>query len=211
MTKPELIALSAQVLSTIFAAYQIIQIEGNRRTKIFISVFMLFACSFAAAYLLFYPDEELKVTYQQVEKLQDMLEKCVERPQQDVKIDTLKKFSSLTFVLPQSVTLSKWEEKTAILDNSIHVGRYYNDFFIGGKNIDQIRIGARTGDGDDLRIVKNPSSNRLEVSYWDKPYFELAYKGRYFSIEVRLNGTNPVYSVTEISSATMELKDVMSF
>lgn len=172
---------------------------------------MLFACTLAAAYLFFYPGEELKVTYQQVEKLQDMLEACVERPQQDVKIDTLEKSSSLTFILPKAITFSRWEEKNAILDNSIYVGRYYNDFFIGGKNIAQIRIGVRTGDGDDLKIVKNTSLNRLEVSYWDKPYFELAYRGRYFSIDVKLNGTNPVYSVAEISSVTMELKDVMRF
>ena len=113
--------------------------------------------------------------------------------------------STLHFNLPVSGRFATYTERTPILDSTLFVGRNYNDFVFGGKNIRLVKFAVRTVKGEDVRIRKNFSESMIEIDYWIAPYIEMDYKGKYYSISVQVDDFAPQYTIRRIDFVTMEL------
>lgn len=72
-------------------------------------------------------------------------------------------------------------ENVPIIDKGLYIQYYYNDFVIGGINVNTIRINARAKTGESMNLSK--SNNEIHMDITKEPYIEFEYKGCYFSIE----------------------------
>ena len=112
------------------------------------------------------------------------------------------------YILPTSKIIKNQTEKHPILDKTIYVGRYFNDFIVGGINIEHIKYSVRDKHGEKLKAIYGPGNNWLSITYWDEPFFEIEYNERYFSIEVKVDSVRPVFTIKEIPNVTMKLINI---
>lgn len=73
-------------------------------------------------------------------------------------------------------------DNVPIIDKGLFLKYYYNDFVLGGINLDTISIGARATNGEGLQLVKSEGQVHMDIT--QEPYVEFEYKGIYYSIEI---------------------------
>lgn len=71
-------------------------------------------------------------------------------------------------------------ENIPIIDKGLFIKYYFNDFIIGGANLDTISINARTKSGESLQLIKR----EMEMDINDEPFVDFKYKGVFYSIEI---------------------------
>lgn len=96
-------------------------------------------------------------------------------------------------------------DNVTILDKGLFLRYNYNDFDIGGVNIDSISINARTKKGDVATIAKGKDNIQIH-SIYNFPFVEIEYKGVYYSIEVCGEYMNYYCRLNRIETPTMKLK-----
>lgn len=69
-----------------------------------------------------------------------------------------------------------------IIDKGLFIKYYYNDFVLGGVNLDTISINARTISGETLELSKSGEEIHMEIT--KEPYIEFEYKNTFYSIEI---------------------------
>lgn len=209
MESIKIIEITISVIGILIAGYQLYNAGKDSKLKIIIAFLVTISFAGYLSYIFLYPRKEIVLMKKKIEELQIVLKKNINTKSDNIKSksDTLVNISNSNYILPVSRKLAKYEEKHAIFDKTLFVGRYYNEFIIGGKNLDQIKYASRTNNGEDLVIQKDNMHGWLKVSYWEKPYFEIEYNNRLYSIEVKLKNTNPVYTIKQIEKSTMKVNN----
>jgi len=76
-------------------------------------------------------------------------------------------------------TLAKFKlpylESVPILNKGLFVKYYFNDFVLGGANIDSVSYNARGKDGSRLKI--NKEKNEIITGIIQEPYIEIGFNG----------------------------------
>jgi len=104
-------------------------------------------------------------------------------------------------------TLSKFKlpylESVPILNKGLFVKYYFNDFILGGANIDNVSYNARGKDGSRLKI--NKEKNEIITGITQEPYIEIGFNGDFYSIEV--TGQHYTFNavLTKITKPTLSL------
>ena len=104
-------------------------------------------------------------------------------------------------------TLAKFNlpylERIPILNKGLFVEYYYNEFILGGVNIDSVSYNVRGKDGSRLIIIKK--KNEIIVSITQEPYIEIGFNGDFYSIEV--TGHHYIFDaiLNKISKPTLAL------
>lgn len=105
------------------------------------------------------------------------------------------KFSGLTEIQP-------------ILDNSLFIGRTYNDVVFGGRNLNLLKLDMRTYDGKavEWKVEKDYDHGKVIKIYYDKsPYIEFEYRGKFYAVEFGRDFTSSTYKVKSIAKPTLQL------
>lgn len=115
-------------------------------------------------------------------------------------------------------------EKKPILDNNLYVGQYFAEFIVGGVNLKDIKINARTKKGEPLDIFLVKYINKSYSQHEDtvisiehvfaSPYIEFEYKNQFYSIQINSEVTDyangemeNTFSLNKIKKSTMSLHE----
>jgi len=118
--------------------------------------------------------------------------------------DSSSKLEGEDDIIPISIKLP-FLENVPIIDKGIFIKYYYNDFLIGGVNIDTVKINARAKNGESLNLSK--SGNDLRVDITKEPYIEIEYKGIYYSLETSGLPYNCFCKIKKNIKPTMKLRN----
>lgn len=97
-------------------------------------------------------------------------------------------------------------ENYPIIDKGLYVKYYYNDFLLGGVNVDSIQLNARTISSEALDLKKD--NDYLSMDITREPYIEFKYKGKFYSIELKGSHYKFVMTLKEIVKPTMTLRNM---
>lgn len=140
-----------------------------------------------------------------VHELQDSLAEC--RPSiVETPVDTISAYDQSSYITPERLEFKAYQARTAILDGTIFVGRHFNDIVVGGKNVRDLELAARAGDGSNATLLYDSTRGHLAVDYWLHPYIELSYNSKFFSIQTSVSNFDPVASVSSLRRPTMHLQ-----
>jgi hypothetical protein len=99
-----------------------------------------------------------------------------------------------------------------ILDKGLFVARDYAYFIIGGRNLNLIAIDVRSAQGQEVELKYDEDfryGKCFKVRFESEPYFEIQYRGNFYSIEVRLGrASSPYYTIAPITATTLQPKPV---
>ncbi len=95
-------------------------------------------------------------------------------------------------------------ESIPILDKGLFVKYYFNEFIIGGANIESVRFNCRKKNGE--RIEYKRENNQVIFDINDEPYIEIRYKNKYYYLSVNGRHYSFILSVRQIPNPTLELK-----
>ena len=93
-------------------------------------------------------------------------------------------------------------ENVPIIDKGLFIKYSFNDFIIGGANIDTISINARAKSGESLYINKEKMEVQIDIT--KEPFIDFEYKGSFYSIEI--NGHHPIINCILKQNTTPTLK-----
>lgn len=95
-------------------------------------------------------------------------------------------------------------ENYPIIDKGLFIKYNYNEFHIGGVNIDEISLNARTKLSNPLDITKE--KDFISVRIIEEPFIEFKYKNKYYSMEISGEHYQFSFLLKQIKEPTMKLR-----
>lgn len=170
---------------------------------LFVSIALVLAGLFLATHLVAKPGTEVVLLWgaAKYQKGDPPTEVKTTPPPEDINMYLLPKNKETH----QLNNIGETTEATyPILDGGINFVAHGHEVEIGGVNIEQIYVAARSGAGEPLSVIRK-SSGKVGIKQADITYIELAYKGNIFSIVVDDNGENiATFKVEPIRISTLK-------
>lgn len=116
------------------------------------------------------------------------------------------------WLFPEKVRLVAYEERVPILDNTLFLGRYYTDLVLGGVNLAQVDLAARSKLGDAVTCEWDPSHRWMKLPYRDDPVIEMRYGMTHFRIETIVDAEfAPTITLSRLSAPSLRLRPATEY
>ncbi|MBK8564302.1 MAG: hypothetical protein IPN76_13430 [Saprospiraceae bacterium] len=99
-----------------------------------------------------------------------------------------------------------YQETKPLVDRGLLIKRHYNEFILGGANVDSIKVNFASKHGEAIRANKSHSEG-LKFETGEEPYIEILYKGNFYSIEFLFEDFDYKVIVKRVIEPTLFLRD----